>query len=57
MSGNQTDFWHDESGATVVEYVLLLAVLALGVLVAIAWLRDVLFLKMDKEARSIDKAH
>jgi Flp pilus assembly pilin Flp len=55
--GNRRDFWRDESGATVVEYVLLVAVLALGVIVALMALRDGIGMKMMNDSSSIEKAH
>ncbi|GEM_PF-2978539 len=57
MFGNRRDFWRDESGATVVEYVLLVAVLALGVIVALMALRDGIGMKMMNDSSSIEKAH
>ena len=57
MFGNRLDFWRDESGATVVEYVLLVAVLALGVIVALMALRDGIGMKMMNDSSSIEKAH
>lgn len=55
--GNRLDFWRDESGATVVEYVLLVAVLALGLIVALVALRDGVGLKMMNNSSAIEKAH
>lgn len=48
--------WTDEEGATIVEYVLLLAVLALGVIAAIGALRTSVTGKYNATSTAVDTA-
>jgi pilus assembly protein Flp/PilA len=46
-------FLHDESGASAAEYALILAIVGLGIVVAIGGLRDAISSAINKSATSI----
>ncbi len=48
--------WTDEEGATVVEYVLLVAVLALGLIIAMTTLKDGITNKYGTTSSAVESA-